>query len=123
MSTKTNLEKLQKIWYEKLKKSGFDDIENENGELTRGLPRVTNQAPIQIEVIQHYYSWARSFLHEHEFKSEFEKAVWELHSEGIAVRAISVELRRKGYKKQKDAVWYVVKRLEQLMKAKYLPTT
>lgn len=109
-------EKLKKVWYQKLKESGFKDIESKNGSVGRGAPRVDNITEVQQEAIKEYYSMTRHFLTEHKFESEQDRFIWEQYSEGLSVRDISKLLKQQGIKKQKDAVWYVVKRLEKIMK-------
>ncbi len=116
-----NYNKLKKEWYKKLKDSGFNDIEKSTGQIGRTKPNVTNRNSDQISAIQEYYAMARSFLIDHNFVSEFEKIVWEYHSEGLSLRKISETLEKNKISTlQRDAIHAIVKRLEKLMKSKYL---
>ncbi len=119
MPAKVNFAKLQKLWYKKLKDEGFADIEHASGALDRPLTKHRRE-PIEIEVIQYYYYMASTFLVEYKFENEIDKIVWTYHCEGLSVRNISGLLAKIGVVKKKDSVWYIVKRLEKLMKDKYL---
>ncbi len=126
MSRKPSLKSLQKTWYKKLKDSGFKDIEYKAGiveytnGLERGAPNLANMHPTQYQIIEHYYSMARSFLIDHEFSNEVEKTIWEYYSEGLSVRDISTTLNKSKIHKPKSTVFDIVKRLEKIMKQRYL---
>lgn len=114
--------KLKKEWDQKLKDSGFKDIEDKNGFVGRGAPRITDRSPLQIEVIEYYYYMTSAFLNEHNFDSEFEKTIWNYHCEGLSAREIEKTLKNAGVKKGTHyvTIWKIIKKLETLMKAKYL---
>lgn len=70
---------LRKVWYEKLKQEGFEDIEKNDFELrhpTRALPR-------DAESIAIYYKKARALLEQFPFESKRNKVIWFLHSDGV----------------------------------------
>ncbi len=122
------LEKLQKIWYKKLKDEGFQDIEDSTHAqynnmslklINRTAPNVDGLTEIQQEMIREYYTRCRHFLNDHQFESDLDKTIWEHYSEGVSVRKISDKLKTNGIVKKKTAVHQVVKRLEAIMKAKY----
>lgn len=121
MALKIN-SKLQREWDIRLKESGFQDIESKKGTLTRGAPRITDKSPLQIQVIDSYYSMASYFFNEHNFDSELEKTIWNYHAEGLNSREISIVLRSAGIKEGSHyvTIWKIIKRLEKEMKAKYL---
>ena len=83
---------LQKLWYKKLAKTGFVDIENTN------LPdpdikkcdviHFNKVTPDEYETRTKYYSLARGLLNTFAFESELHKKIWEYHSEGISTRKI-----------------------------------
>lgn len=92
MTKKTDLVAAQKEWYKKLKDSGFNDIEYFDNDME---PRdmmyresikfgLTNQN--KFDSIEQYYIDARSFLLSHNFKSAFDRKVWEHHAEGDSYR-------------------------------------
>lgn len=116
-----DLEKLQKIWYQKLKDEGFKDIEDPEGPRDggRGAPRVDNLDEIQMQAIREYYTMARHFLVEFKFKNLIDRLVWEDYSEGVPVRTISVNLKAKGHIKAKSSIWQRIKKLEKLMYLHY----
>ena len=112
--------KLQKIWYKKLKDSGFKDIEHSSGALDRSYTK-SKRTQVEIEVIQHYYSMASALLNNHTFEDHIEKVIWEYYSEGMSAREIAETLTKSGIKKKKHVtVSKIIKKLETLMKEKYL---
>lgn len=111
---------LQTEWYKKLKDSGFNDIEQDEDNLTQWssskIYRGQNNgasfedAMLKREMTTEYYRLAGQFLHEHVFKNDKEKLIWRLHSEGLSLRDISATL-----KSNKDAVHAIVKPLAKIM--------
>lgn len=123
LDNKTDLKSLQKIWYDKLKKSGFTDIEH-GDTINCGVPRSAKwEDPIVRQSTQDYYGMAYQFLHSHKFDSELEKVIWEYHAEGLSIRDIvkvlnKVLLRRR--KTNRIRVWKIISRLVAEMKRLYL---
>jgi len=119
----SNLAQLKKIWYAKLKESGFQDIEYYE-ESSYGMNRF-DKHPENPEVMQaraDYYQMSTHFLSDHSFESDFEKDIWEIHADGISIRNITkVLFEKQGIKTSKTKVGKIVKRLEDTMKALYLP--
>ena len=103
-----NFRKLQKEWYEKLKKSGFEDIEHfKNGDMVPKIlsPKDAVRMGVSMEQIEdgfEYYRSAGIFLHEYKFASEFDRKFWEMHASGSFIieiklnREINLELKRIG---------------------------
>ena len=123
MNPKDNFKELQKQWYKKLKDEGFQDIEASNAEMfpRPGRSHVSDDSPDKILAIMEYYSMARSFLIDHEFKSEKHKTIWEYHSEGMSVREISLVMKPLELPgTDKSTIHQTIKSLEKLMKARYL---
>lgn len=86
--------KLQAEWYRKLKKSGFDDVEQTDGNLKIWSAHYFQSAytPDSFTAKETYYRLAGQFLHSHKFKTPHEREVWRLHSEGESIRAIAAHL-------------------------------
>ncbi len=125
--TPAEFKKLQKLWYDKLKKDGFEDIEWE-GEgampVDRFYPRAFDSMhSVQISAIEDYFSMARQFLLEHDFKDEREKVIWGHHSEGLSARSIEAELKKSNLKGKKTWIHDTVARLDKIMKQKYMGTS
>lgn len=94
-----DFEELQKCWYAKLRDDGFEDIEDDHGR-----PREwdfnffrNKFDPIKYQTTLIYYEWARFVLNNYRFKNELQKAIWELHSEGLSERKIALKIKK--YKK------------------------
>ena len=90
-----------KVWNEKLKESGFTDIEDEFGGFTdhKSLSDLTQRVHFQPEIWEinrDYFSWAGEMLYRGNFKCERDRIIWELHSEGFTGAEISevVKLER-----------------------------
>lgn len=103
----------KKIWYQKLKEGGFVDVEKNENKLhlyesvyfydpRRMLPEV-------IEARQNYYRLAGQFFNTHPFKNAFDRKVWGMYSEGLAIRDIATKLNRPGLK---DKIQLALRRLE-----------
>lgn len=97
MNTKTdkNFKALQDKWYKKLEEEGFEDIEKTNGTLLRvDLPDNIQKFYTRdvYDLKEYYYRCATHFVHSHEFINEVEKAIWELHSDGLSIRNITKKL-------------------------------
>lgn len=78
---------LQEEWDEKLKKSGFEDIEKnfEHSRTANVTKAETNLA---------YFNGLCEYLQVGKFRSDFERAVWYLYSEGKSGRQIAAGLKR-----------------------------
>jgi len=115
---------LQKDWERRLKQAGFDDIERKDrvGRAAERLrtdvmENISHTLSVgQFEIKQEYYRLAGQFLHEHKFKTSFERTVWEMHSNGISVVDIVKALQKTGRTAYKDKVHGAIKRLAAEMK-------
>lgn len=124
-----SLKELQKKWYKKLAKEGFEDIEDGNNNLVqytssmflRGRRNNMSFTEIMnsIESKQDYYRLAGEFLHSHKFKSDRDKFIWEQHCEGVSYRDISDMLAKKGVKLTRNPIGDTIKRLRQEMYKRY----
>lgn len=92
---------LQKLWYRRLKEEGFADIEVMDSLGSMDSPMMVQTASSIgarfDSSVEEYYRLARLFLHDAEFESELERHCWQLHSEGIAYREISLSLPAAGF--------------------------
>lgn len=115
--------KLKEIWYKKLAKSGFEDIELDENTLKKGTRSSEFARPRSVKSWRSkeaYYYMATHFLHEHTFTSSLERAIWEYHSNGISGRDIARLLTSVRSKKiNRMTVWRIVKKLNVIMKATY----
>lgn len=114
-----DLKVLKKIWYKKLKDSGFQDIEDINSprELLKTWHSnyfMRKYTPDEFEAKASYYRRCSHFLYDYSFDSDRERLVWELHSEGLSFRDIAKRLWR--YRLNKDSVNKMVSKLIEIMK-------
>lgn len=115
---KNEFEALKKLWYDKLKKSGFNDVEQDEDYLkASSWPLRKNGASNQVRFVsgQEYFRLAGQFLHDYKFKDEIEELIWRLHSEGKFLREISQELKNNRVKLNKDSVNARIKKLKKIM--------
>lgn len=101
---------LEKKWYSKLKKTGFEDIEHSEKDLKQfsgvtsihredGGSKIDDWAEwgrsttIKDHWKTEYYSRCRQFLNEHKFKNKTQRKIFEMYSEGIGARVIATELK------------------------------
>ncbi len=92
MASQADFKKLKKLWYDKLKASGFHDIESNSRQFSGGSlnwkfnSEWTKAYPQQAKL--DYYSLATQFLNMHKFPSKVHEVIWAYHSEGISIRSI-----------------------------------
>lgn len=117
MPPRKSLTELQEKWYKKLKNEGFDDIEQDEQNLKRWDGRYFRNEynSTTFEAKKTYYQEAGKFLNYYKFQSILDKKIWTLHSDGLTVRAIVIELEQRGYKIYKFKVQETIKRLAQVM--------
>lgn len=112
---------LQKIWYDKLRKSGFEDIEQDETKLkTWSTELARDRRTVSFRSKELYYYKANHFLHDYEFESNIEKVIWEYHSNNVSFRDISKILNAVS-KKQRSRmlIFRVIRRLQEEMKLLY----
>jgi hypothetical protein len=115
----SEFEKLQKLWYAKLKREGFNDCEQDefyfkNGGYTQNMYR-RHTDPQQVNAKTEYYRLAEHFLFEHKFDSPADKLVWKMHSEGITIKKIVVKVKALLGKSDKSTVHRLIQKLAAIM--------
>jgi hypothetical protein len=128
----TSYAELRKVWYKRLKKSGFVDIEANDYDLKNPSYRYAHldrraqftmqQAKIHWAAKQEYYYLANHFLSDYKFSDLRERNIWEYHSNGVSVRSI-VDILNKLPKRKKvtrDKIWKIIRNLSKIMKQMYL---
>lgn len=82
---------LQDKWY---KKAGFEVEFSEFYEVkTPGRYIYDEYGHERFLAKERYYQLAGQFLYDYSFKTQIQKKIWELHSEGITIRQIAEILR------------------------------
>jgi hypothetical protein len=119
---------LVRRWYKKLKKVGFDDIEQDTRnlkiyhshyfmvkyfDLHRDGDRWAGSTSFRAKAS--YYRLASAFTHSHNFKDKKEKLIWSLHSDGVAMVNIRKILAEIGQKTYIDGVRKTINRLSSIM--------
>lgn len=127
------LKKVTDIWYKKLEREGFKDIEQDEHRLKRwdsfyfiskhtnfesgksGNKRDKQFSATWFKSQEEYYQLAGAFVYEHQFSDKKEQYIWELHSQGLATSEI-IKIVRKRYKKTpRDGVYQTIKDLAKVM--------
>lgn len=102
-------------------KPAFKDIEHDEDTLSAYSSRYLKYPTYVWDLKSAYYSLCESFLQKYEFESNYERIVWEYHTNGLGVREIAKILRKLKYRKKGQfPVWKTVHRLESIMKQTYL---
>jgi len=112
----TEFKKLKDTWYLKLKKSGFDDIEDNKGNLKSWDSfKFIRSSKRNMDKTETYYRYCSYFYWEYKFKNMTEKYIWKRHSEGATIRIIAEELQKKPITLKKSAIQNIVKSLRKKM--------
>ena len=113
--------KLQKKWYDILKKDGFEDAESDEAHLKFWSSQYfqINFEPTAFNARKEYFDFADKFLNEHKFLSLYEKQAWHYHCEGLSLREIVKEFTKLGIKTSKTPLQVKIFNLRKEMFAKY----
>lgn len=108
------------MWYKKLAKSGFEDIETDEQHLKVWSSKFARKTSLDSwQAKASYYTMATNFLNDYPFETPRERIIWEYHANGLSVRDIAITLnkvaRSRRTKTNRTTVWLAVKRLESIM--------
>ncbi len=115
-------QELKDVWYKKLEAAGFVDIEEDEDKLKEYSYRFARVGrDFMRQDKDTYYSMASNFLNDFRFKNNFEKIIWEYHSNGLSVRSIESTLSKARIKRghSKSEISVIIVRLTQEMKKLY----
>lgn len=116
---------LKAKWDQKLKESGFEEIEN--GPFLKLWHSTYFYAMYSVEEIeenQQYYRMAADFYWRYrDFKSDLHREVWRLHSEGYSRRKVAQILKREGHKISADSIQIIVSGLKKIMHTRKWPSS
>lgn len=116
MATRAELKALQKVWYAKLRAEGFNDIEQKTGTHRHDSDHFAHKRVVaRFEATQAYFYNATQFLNDYKFESEYDRAVWEYHSNGLSSREIANTLKKAGLRSNYDKVQIITRRLKKIM--------
>lgn len=113
---------LQDKWYDKLKKKGFEDIEQADGNLKRWDSHLFSSKYDQrfFNSKEKYFQIAGQFLHEYEFETKLDAFIWGHHAAGETLWSIVAKIKGRKFKPiQKDTVRKIILLLEKEMLTKY----
>ena len=118
----SDYEKLRAVWYKKLEREGFEDIETDENNLKSWTATKVRRSQDLWQAKEAYYQMAANLLNDYKFESNVEKWIWEYHADGVSVRDIVKLLKRRTKVSLigRGLVWTTIKRLEASMKAMYL---
>ena len=103
-----------------LREAGFVDLETAEGELP---PIIREKGQIDRDRLERgyyrdleeYYRLAGQWLHEHPFRNDTERRIWELHAEGASVTRIFRVLRAMDQRVYRKLVEVVIVRVRSTM--------
>lgn len=115
-----DFQELNKQWNEKLKKSGFDDAEEEVGgekllkqRASYAYRRRETTAVQRQNKLEYFMLIAQFIEREKGFEDESDKLIMQRTAEGLSIREISEELQRlKKPKFNRDTIRYIRRRYE-----------
>lgn len=86
--------KLKEEYYQKLKASGFRDVENEHGDLTnhQSTPDLMHKVDFRTgyyEIRRDYFIWASQQMEWGRFMSPMDAEMWRHHADGKSTHEIS----------------------------------
>lgn len=86
---------LKKLWYAKLKDSGFYDLETFNNKYIRKMWNGSLVSTrMRRDAKQDYYLLAGRWTHTYEnFRSDAEKEIWSLYADGLSTHQIAKKLQ------------------------------
>lgn len=92
------LQKMQKVWYAKLRRAGFVDIEKHDGQLVQNqtpaaFRHKASTHPACFQTNRDYYLCAGQFLWDHPFTDALDRSIWAAHADGMSHRGICKEFK------------------------------
>lgn len=116
----TEYDKARAIWYAKLRKSGFEDIEQDDDNLKAWSCKIVGYQPgVVVNQKETYYYLATQYLNYHQFEVALERSVWMYHADGLYPREIADTLNKLKIKISKSKVWNIIKKHKTRMLTNY----
>ncbi len=113
---------LQAKWYAKLKKTGFEDLEQNEYSLrlfhSTYFSDSRRNDPQVVAAKLEYYRLAGHFLYDHKFENALERTIWQMHADGKSIRTIEKVLKAKGQAVYRDLINRILMRLDDEMVTK-----
>lgn len=114
--TTQHFKAMQKAWYQRLKDSGFEDVERLVGhemELRQCAEHVFgDNSATDVEEKIDYQSFLTDMIRQTKFKREVDRLILVFHARGMAASQISRELERLGQRRNRDTVRYRIRIFE-----------
>ena len=114
---------LQDEWYQKLKDSGFQDIEktvDEEQKLKQRSSNVYRQAPEVVrENKENYFTYLGQHIHDEGCDSPVDLHILSRRAEGAKYREIVEELKQMGTPRNRHSVRYIIRRYEKRWGIRY----
>ncbi len=110
---------LQKEWENKLRESGFVDVEDDRGKLRQNASnsyRTTNHTLINAKL--RYYELLGHWNHEKDFRDHVERLVMERRANGVMIKDICKELEGMGERCHRETVRWIIQFYEKRWKIK-----
>ncbi len=113
--------KTQKLWYDKLKKQGFDDLEwitHESGYGQNSPFLKYKHAPFdEVKIKEHtdHYSKCAYFLNYGTFKSPLHKKIFAMYCEGVSYRNMIKRLKKSKSIKYIPSIFWISIHLNQML--------
>lgn len=112
---------IESVWEEKLRQSGFVDIESSNRKLKQNSANSYRTVVTQaIESKLRYFELLGQHFHEEQFTDEIERFVMERRSQGAKIKEIVIELKNMGVKRRvhRETIGLIIQAYEKKWKIK-----
>jgi hypothetical protein len=120
--TKAEFKKLQKQWYEKLKETGFKDIESQGQTSTHGSPKLNE---VLKKTLEDYWTLIRHKVCDDltTYRNEIDKYVLNRYAEGAKLTIIARELKNKKTPRHRQTIRDIIRRYEMIWQIRsYTPS-
>lgn len=116
--TNEEFEELQNEWYEKLRRTGFVDIEIKKGDVEflkqNSKNRFDGMHPLTREVREIRFTLLRHKVEDENtvYKNKIDKFIMTLHAEGLTQATIIRELRKIGIRRCEKTIFNIIRKYE-----------
>ena len=113
--------RIERVWEEKLRQSGFNDIENAGKKLKQNAGNSYRTViSTVIDGKQRYFELLSQHFHDEVFTDEIERFVMERRSQGAKIKEIVIDLKGMGVKRRthRETIRLIIQSYENKWKIK-----
>lgn len=80
------------------------------------ITKMKRTSIFEKEQIENYYQRARELLHTHQFETELQRKIWELHSDGLSKKKIEKEIKHSTRAYKRESIGLIINRIAEEIK-------